>query len=296
MLKKRLLSALVIVPSIFGAIFFMPSIGMLAIIIAISTWGMLEYCGMLRSAGIPTFKWAGLAAGPVLMIIAYIGYRWRAAGSTSTIAQTGEWELVALACMVLVVLVYWFLQEPSRESLMAVSSTLFGILYIPFLLSFFLKLAIVGPDMTWNTPLLGRSGCYLVCYAVFVAKFTDVGAFFVGRSLGKHKLAPRLSPSKTWEGAVGGLTVGTLTSVLFLQVVWSQLGTVHVSLLHGVILGVVLSVAAISGDLVESMLKRAVAVKDSATSVPGLGGMLDIFDSLMFTIPVFYIYAKAFLF
>jgi phosphatidate cytidylyltransferase len=159
-----------------------------------------------------------------------------------------------------------------------------------------MKLAIIGSDMDWRTPLLGRSGCYLVFYAVFVAKFTDVGAFFVGRSLGRHKLAPKLSPSKTWEGAIGGIVVGTITSILFLLVVLFQLGDVHVSMHHGIILGLLLSLAAIAGDLVESMLKRAVAVKDSATSVPGLGGMLDIFDSMLFAIPVFYIYAKAFLF
>jgi phosphatidate cytidylyltransferase len=292
MLKKRLLSALVIVPSILGAILFMPSIGMLVILIGISTRGLIEYSRMLERADIPTYRLPPILGGAFMMISAYAGYRLHGAGS---IARMGEWQLAAFGVAVIGFLLYWLSKGPSRQSLAAISSTVLGFVYIPFLLSYFMKLAVIGPNMVWNEPLLGRTGCYLIFYVVFVSKFTDTGAFFVGRQFGRRKLAPELSPGKTVEGAIGGLVTGTLTSVLFLQVVCYKLGEIHVSLLHGVVAGVVLSLAAIAGDLVESVLKRSVEAKDSATSVPGLGGLLDIFDSMIFAVPAFYFYTKAFL-
>jgi phosphatidate cytidylyltransferase len=119
--------------------------------------------------------------------------------------------------------------------------------------------------------------------------FGDTGAYFAGRFLGKHKLFERVSPKKTWEGAIGGMVAAVGGAVLV-----TQLGLPKVGVHHAIILGVVVDAIGIVGDLVESMLKRAFGVKDSGWIMPGHGGILDRVDALLFTAPAVWLYARAF--
>ena len=127
------------------------------------------------------------------------------------------------------------------------------------------------------------NGYHWLLYALFTTFATDTGAYFVGRAFGKHKLAPVISPGKTWEGAAGGLiwAVGisiALAAVLDLSFpLWQQ-----------VLLGLLLGTVAQMGDLLESALKRRAGVKDAGVLIPGHGGVLDRIDSLLVTIPVTY--------
>ena len=117
----------------------------------------------------------------------------------------------------------------------------------------------------------------------------DVGSYFVGRFFGKHSLIPRISPNKTIEGTIGGLvcSVGSaLAGKLYLS---------NFSFAHLLTLGFLLGILAQMGDLAESLLKRDCGVKDAAAYFPGLGGVLDVIDSLLFTAPIFYFYVKMFL-
>lgn len=114
----------------------------------------------------------------------------------------------------------------------------------------------------------------------------DTGAYFAGRAFGKHKMAPKVSPKKTWEGFAGGL----LTSILGVFIV-RAVGDLPISILEGVLLGAVLGAAAVMGDLSESLLKRAFDVKDSGWIMPGHGGLLDRIDSLLFVAPWLYAFA-----
>ena len=118
---------------------------------------------------------------------------------------------------------------------------------------------------------------------IAVVKLSDAGAYFVGRAFGKHKMAPKLSPGKTVEGAVGALVVGSLGGWLALEILqWIILGTTGGIPIHEcLIYGLILSIAGMIGDLVESLMKRDAAVKDSSKWLPGLGGILDVFDSLL---------------
>lgn len=118
---------------------------------------------------------------------------------------------------------------------------------------------------------------------------SDTFAYFVGRSIGRHKLAPVLSPKKTVEGAVGGLCGSALVSFLFVQWVPS------LPLLPVLLLGVLIGIASLLGDLVESALKRQAGIKDSGHMIPGHGGVLDRFDSLLFTAPLVYYSVKLFI-
>ncbi|KRK39165.1 phosphatidate cytidylyltransferase [Levilactobacillus parabrevis] len=123
-------------------------------------------------------------------------------------------------------------------------------------------------------------------YALFIVWTTDSGAYMIGRKLGKHKLAPHISPNKTWEGSIGGSLVATIVGSVF----WYFFPIGHYSLVVMIILTLIFSVVGQFGDLVESALKRYYGVKDSGKILPGHGGILDRFDSLLLVLPVIHLF------
>ena len=128
-------------------------------------------------------------------------------------------------------------------------------------------------------------GARLVFFLLLVVWLGDSGAYYFGRTFGKHKLSPRISPKKTVEGLIGGIVTSIVAALVIHFTFFKEL-----PLLHAVIAGVILSVAGVIGDLAESMWKRSAAVKDSGTLIPGHGGFLDRFDSIFFTAPLLYVY------
>lgn len=126
---------------------------------------------------------------------------------------------------------------------------------------------------------------FIVLGLLLIVWASDVAAYFIGKNLGKRKLFPRISPKKTWEGAIGGLAGAVLAAGL-IYALYGQLGFVKsLNLTDWLILGAITSVMGILGDLVESMLKRSVQIKDSGSLLPGHGGFLDRFDAFIFVIP-----------
>jgi phosphatidate cytidylyltransferase len=108
--------------------------------------------------------------------------------------------------------------------------------------------------------------------------------------IGRHKMIPRISPGKTWEGFGGAIVISTGASVLFVRLAGDHMGAMN--LVHAAVLGVILSVAAVIGDLIESLFKREAGVKDSGRFFPGIGGILDLLDSLLFNAPLMYLYLR----
>ena len=169
-----------------------------------------------------------------------------------------------------------------EKALVSVASTVLGFLYIAFLFSFMGRLLFV-PDGD------GVTGAWLIIWCVAVTKFTDMGAYITGSLIGKNKMIPHISPGKTWEGFVGALFWAQLAGCglyALLPEALSVLGGWH----HVIILGVLLSLLAVVGDLAESIVKRCLNAKDSGQTLPGIGGALDLIDSLCFTAPVLYFY------
>ena len=121
--------------------------------------------------------------------------------------------------------------------------------------------------------------------ALFATFGSDTAAFFVGRALGRHRLAPRISPAKTWEGAVAGLVGGIIVSLIIVAIFDLSIGYGH-----AIILGILVSIFGQLGDLVESLLKRHTGVKESGNLMPGHGGLLDRMDSVVFAGVVVYLY------
>lgn len=146
-----------------------------------------------------------------------------------------------------------------------------------------------GAMATWSDPLNTRAaGFSLVAYPLAVTWINDTFAYFGGRALGKHKLIPRISPGKTVEGTIAGVLGSLLTSVLYTQFVFGDEFGLDVGIGAAIVGGLLISAAAVIGDLAESLLKREAGVKDSGTLLPGHGGVLDRFDALYFTLPVAY--------
>ncbi len=165
--------------------------------------------------------------------------------------------------------------------------TILGVVSVTLPLCCFLNLRIqVG----------GRLGILLIVSAIFVVKCSDAGAYFVGKAFGRHKLAPRVSPGKTWEGAVGGLIAAATAAWAFHYWILPRFiaNSVANPTAHGgtfvLIYAVCLYSAGVLGDLAESMLKRSAAKKDSAGWLPGLGGFLDVIDSILWAAPVAYLF------
>ena len=117
-----------------------------------------------------------------------------------------------------------------------------------------------------------------------------MGAYAVGSLIGRHKMIPRISPGKTWEGFAGAVVVSTGASMVFAHLFGAHMFGMNT--LHATILGILLSVTAVIGDLIESLFKREAGVKDSGHLFPGIGGILDLLDSLLFNAPIMYLYLR----
>ncbi|MGH7993869.1 MAG: phosphatidate cytidylyltransferase, partial [Limisphaerales bacterium] len=153
-------------------------------------------------------------------------------------------------------------------------------MYVPWLLNFFQKIYFFP----------GVNGKYFLLYFVLLTKFSDMGAYAVGSLIGKHKMIPRISPGKTWEGFGGAILFSMAASVVFAHYFGAKM--IGMNLLHAIILGIILSMAAVIGDLIESLFKREAGVKDSGRLIPGIGGILDLLDSLLFNAPIMYLYLR----
>jgi phosphatidate cytidylyltransferase len=133
-------------------------------------------------------------------------------------------------------------------------------------------------------------GKFYVLYFILVTKFSDTGAYVVGSLIGRHKMIPRISPGKTWEGFGGAIVVSTGASLVFVHFLGNHMAGMNWR--HAVVLGVILSLTAVVGDLIESLFKREAGVKDSGNLFPGIGGILDLLDSLLFNAPIMYLYLR----
>jgi phosphatidate cytidylyltransferase len=171
-------------------------------------------------------------------------------------------------------------REDPGAMLEAASATLFPFLFVGLSLAYTVGLRAVDDRAGRDLPLL-----LLLCLAA-----SDSAALYVGRSLGRHRLAPALSPKKSWEGAVAGIGASVFAAFVAHFTFYTRLTP-----LHCVTVGVLVGLAGILGDLAESMVKRAAGAKDSSGILPGHGGLLDRADSLLFTAPVLYYYYFLFL-
>lgn len=259
MLKKRVITSLYAIPLLIILIWFDKPLPWFTLFIAL--WGALA-----------AFEFYRMVAGSKAPPLTYFGIIWTLLFILSPHFDYGFLPLLLFASAVILSPILLILR-PRKESFFASWVwTMAGILYVGWLLSYLVALRLE----------VGRSWVFL---AIFTTFGSDMAAFFVGRALGKHRLAPRISPGKTWEGAVAGV-FGAIIASLIVVAVFSM----PLSFGQAILLGLLVSIFGQIGDLLESLFKRNMGVKESGKLLPGHGGLLDRMDSVVFAGIVVYLF------
>lgn len=282
-IKHRLFSAFLILTSLFVAFRWMPDAGVPFALAALAAIMSLEFYQMMSAAGVSNFNCYGTAGNVLLVFVTWF------AGIRGGCAE-GSWDSLVLFLITIGIFLRQFPQKENPHPLRTIGGTLFGVLYIGLLWNFLTKLLLFHrPEIVTGIYMPGR---WLLLYGVIAAKATDVGAYLIGCTFGRHKLIPRISPGKSWEGVFGGILVGTLAGVALVWGLRDTFTAFGLTPLRAIPLGIVLSICAVVGDLTESLFKRAANVKDSGGVIPGMGGLLDVLDSLLFTFPAIYLFLR----
>ncbi|MFH1888685.1 MAG: phosphatidate cytidylyltransferase [Candidatus Omnitrophota bacterium] len=222
--------------------------------------GLYEFFTMLENKGTHIYKYFGIAMGTIVPLSILFRFE-----------LTRNWEFLFIVLALLFLIIMQFRRRDNSGVIVDISATIFGILYVSWFLSFMIKIRYLD------------GGAGLILAVICITKLGDIGAYFIGSRLGKTPLIPRISPKKSVEGAIGGLLFSVLGAIItkpFLNAGYA----------HLVFMGVSLGILGQLGDLSESLMKRDCQVKDSGRALPGMGGVLDFIDSLLFTAPVFYFY------
>jgi phosphatidate cytidylyltransferase len=252
------------------------------LILFLAVTGLIEFYGLVEKRNLVCFKGWGIFGGILLMLGTFLNLTGQI-GTPSNIggpARVNDFEISFIILFVLGLCMRQFFARSNTAGIPAISTTLFGLMYVPWLLNFIQKINFF-PKV---------EGHYYLLYFILITKFSDTGAYTVGSLIGKHKMIPRISPGKTWEGFAGAIVVSTLASLVFTHFLGDKMFGMNWK--HAIILGVILSVAAVVGDLIESLFKREAGVKDSGNFFPGIGGILDLLDSLLFNAPLMYLYLR----
>lgn len=272
----RVLTALVGIPVAVVLIFIPGGVPFAAAMGLISALGALEFYGNVRKAGVRPVEWAGLAA-VVLLVVSARSYDPSTIGSMFPAVLT--LLLILSFCVELV--------RKERAPIVNVGATIFGAIYVGWLISHLVALRQISGSVQIMSYKI-EVGAVLVMLTFLCTWASDTGAYFVGRTYGKKKLAPKLSPNKTIEGSVAGLVCSIMIAVIA--------GTIiKLPPQHSLALGAIFGLLTQLGDLSESAIKRELGIKDFGTIVPGHGGILDRFDSVLFTGPAAFYYAVLFL-
>lgn len=266
-LFQRIATSSVLIGVIFFSLFGVKSPFLFSLLtVFFIALALAEFFDLLKKKSIPVSSHFGLCMGVLIPWIVYMEFG---------VTESGEVLFLVLGCLFLFILKFF---RNTAGSLSAISLTLFGILYISWFLSFLIKIRFLPDGAIW------------VAYLLTVTKAADIGAYLVGTSLGKHALIPHISPKKSIEGLTGGLLASVLTAYFLGSYLPLQFLKSHI-LLQGLVIGIVGQI----GDLSESMMKRFCDAKDSGSLLPGMGGVLDGVDSILFTAPIFYFHLKVYL-
>jgi phosphatidate cytidylyltransferase len=268
-----------IVAAIFASMLPAAYLGLIGVLAVIST---IEYFRMLRAANVKCFPRFGL-----LLALAYCGiaYFHFLKGEDNTPRDIPP-ALDAVAVFFAITGAFTLqLRYSIRgiEALLAVAANLLGFLYIAYLFNFAARISFALPGEG------AVPGAFVLLWLLAVTKFSDMGAYITGSLIGKHKMIPHISPGKTWEGFGGALFFAQLAACGLYALMPGKLAALH-SWPHVVALGFLLAILAVVGDLAESVVKRSLHAKDSGNMLPGIGGGLDLIDSICFTAPALYFY------
>jgi phosphatidate cytidylyltransferase len=267
---ERIVSGIVALLLVVPAIVWGGEIGAELVVALVVVVGLDEWTRM-------TQKESYRRAFPVLLVMGFVLY-------SCLVWSDPSWIAPAMGASAIAILCYGLFAVPdTKDGARQVNTMLTGLVYVPGLLCF----------VPWIRSDLGLDWLFMMLIVTWCG---DTGAYFAGRSLGRRKLFERISPKKTWEGAIGGLILSVVGALVVRAVDpgISPGGLERVPWHHIAVLGGLIHVSGVIGDLVESLFKRAHGIKDSGWIMPGHGGILDRVDSILFTAPVTWIYATFF--
>jgi phosphatidate cytidylyltransferase len=276
-LKKRFAASIVIYSLLALLLFFSHLVFIKVIIVLLacllSATAVWEYCQLFLAKEISLASKLLISFSSIIII-------------TFSLTQHTTWNLLPLFILFLSAIILFLAHfKDISNVLLKMTSEFFSLIYIAFPMCAILGILFLDFN--------NQDGRWWLLYLILVTKITDIGAFFIGRIWGRHKLAPSLSPNKTVEGAIAGLLFAEAGSVaLFFLGHYFSNGAFDLTLAQALIIGVIIGILGQIGDLSESVLKRDGHVKDS-NKLPGLGGVLDMLDSLLFTAPFLYFFLKA---
>lgn len=266
-LFNRTITSIILISLVAATVFILPDWFFCFVVTLLIGFALYEFFKMVSNKGIFVYKYFGILTGLLLPVIVYLKYG----------GFVPDLEPFLIVVISLFVFVLQFIRKDNSQVLAGIAITLLGILYISWFFSFILRLKYMP------------NGAYLVSFLLLVTKAGDMGAYFIGSLIGRHNLIPRISPKKTVEGTLGGFLASIATAFLAKGLLPDP------SFVDLIMLGILLGILSQIGDLSESLIKRDCQVKDSAAYLPGLGGVLDVIDSLLFTTPIFYFYVRMFL-
>ncbi len=265
---SRFYSSVLMIALISAVIMYDASFLLMVMLLTIG--GLYEFFYMIQKKGIPIYSYFGIIIGLLIPISIY----WR-------MELTRNLELLFIVLAFLSVIILQFARKDNTNAVVGLSTTMFGIFYVSWLFSFVIKVRFLVP---------GLEGVKLLVFILLVTKMGDIGALLVGSRYGKHPLLPRVSPKKSVEGCLGSFLFSIITAVVSQPLLPAA---VQFSFWKIVLMGAFFGGIGQLGDLSESLMKRDCNVKDSGNLLPGMGGVLDMIDSLLFSVPAFYLFMSA---
>ncbi len=271
-MNSRLVTAAVALPVIIASV-VVPPLKLLFVVIAVAAVAvaLYEFWFLSKRVGAKPDVVVGYAAAAAMLVAFFF-------------SEPG-WLIVIVPALVIAALAAEMLRgAPFDKMILSVGATVLGVLYVALLGGHLVALRMDFGESA--TPGAFSISTHLLSFFFLVLMGSDTGAYYTGRALGKHKLAPTVSPGKTWEGAAGGLAASLLMAALAHYWFFPEL-----QLRAALVQAAVMNVLGVVGDLVESALKRGANAKDAASILPGHGGFLDRLDSLLFNAPLIYYFA-----
>ena len=290
----RLISAAIIIPVVLAAMYVdlrlgnpdslgYAGLGLVPLALIITGMGAYELTSMIASRNSSTPQSIVIMGAVVTVACASVPMLWKEYPPDCPVGKLG-WTSLGLLVSIGIAIVFEMIRFKEADRVIAnLAYSIFAIVYVGFLMSFLPGLRFVDSNSVGMTALLSL---------VFIVKFCDAGAFFVGKMLGRHKLAPKISPGKSVEGAVGAVVTGCLMSYVFFRFLAPLISGEQVQPGLGIVLayGLVIAITGMVGDLFESIIKRDFKAKDSSSWLRGLGGVLDILDSILAAAPAAYVF------
>lgn len=276
-LLKRTLSTLVLWTIVFTLLYYLGATGAVWLVALMAALTLHEFDALMRGSGCRPFGKLNILLGAAIILVPWYLPR-LAAGTAAAALDTAD----LLALGIIVASIRILAERDSTNRVETLAATLFGLAYVPLMFQFFVRVIAAHTGAPHS-----HTGVLFFLWIIIASKLCDTGALLTGMALGKHKMTPVISPKKTWEGACGGLLTSALISAAFAALfrAWLPAGFTP---LFAALSALPIAALGIVADLVESIIKRRANIKDSGATIPGIGGMFDVTDSLILTAPAAY--------